>query len=127
MILKLKFIFIMTASGMTRAGASRTVALPLALALGFVLGIAAPVAGAQSQAAWDSTSAALPPSPSHNDLPDPSGDAFADAESMLPHFKATRFWLSGQANFIFQAHPDFHAEYSGPHSLRPNYEKATSR
>ena len=46
---------------------------------------------------------------------------------MLPHLKDTRFWLSGQANFIFQTHPDFHASYSGTHSLSPNYEKATSR
>ena len=46
---------------------------------------------------------------------------------MFPHFKDTRFWLSGQANFIFQTHPPFHAHYSGEHSLSPNYEKATSR
>jgi len=46
---------------------------------------------------------------------------------MLPHFKSTRFWLSGQANFIFQAHPGFHALYSGRNSLSPHYEKATSR
>ena len=46
---------------------------------------------------------------------------------MFPHFKDTRFWLSGQANFIFQTHPPFHAPYSGRNSLRPNYEKATSR
>jgi len=46
---------------------------------------------------------------------------------MLPHFKNSRFWLTGQANFIFQTHPSFAALYSGPHSLRPNYEKATSR
>ena len=46
---------------------------------------------------------------------------------MVPHFKSTRFWLSGQANFIFQTHPDFHADYSGPNSLSPHYEKATSR
>jgi len=50
-----------------------------------------------------------------------------DAEAMFPHFKDTRFWLSGQANFIFQTHPPFHASYSGPNSLTPNYEKATSR
>ena len=37
------------------------------------------------------------------------------------------FWLSGQANFIFQTHPPFHAPYSGKNSLNPNYEKATSR
>ncbi len=48
-------------------------------------------------------------------------------ESMFPHFKDTRFWLSGQANFVFQAHPEFPALYSGTHSLGPNYEKATSR
>jgi hypothetical protein len=48
-------------------------------------------------------------------------------ETMVPHFSNTRFWLSGQANFIFQTHPPFHAPYSGPHSLDPNYEKATSR
>jgi high affinity Mn2+ porin len=59
---------------------------------------------------------------------DPSEPPADDSpEVMLPHFKSTRYWLSGQANFIFQTHPDFHALYSGPHSLSPNYEKATSR
>jgi high affinity Mn2+ porin len=46
---------------------------------------------------------------------------------MFPHFKDTRFWLSGQANFVFQTHPAFPALYSGVHSLSPHYEKATSR
>ena len=46
---------------------------------------------------------------------------------MFPHFRSTRFWLSGQANFIFQTHPPFHAPYSGKNSLNPHYEKATSR
>jgi high affinity Mn2+ porin len=50
-----------------------------------------------------------------------------DPESTLPHLGDTRFWLSGQANFIFQTHPPFHARYSGPNSLSPNYEKAVSR
>ena len=48
-------------------------------------------------------------------------------QAMFPHFKNTRYWLSGQANFIFQTHPPFHASYSGRNSLDPNYEKATSR
>ena len=48
-------------------------------------------------------------------------------EVMFPHFRNTRYWLSGQANFIFQTHPPFHALYSGKNSLNPNYEKATSR
>ncbi|HVR22996.1 MAG TPA: carbohydrate porin [Candidatus Polarisedimenticolia bacterium] len=57
--------------------------------------------------------------------PDPSYDD--SIETMLPHFKNPRFWLSGQANFIFQTHPPFRADYSGTNSLSPNYEKATSR
>ena len=56
-----------------------------------------------------------------------SAPADEGTESMFPHFKSTRFWLSGQANFIFQAHSSFSAPYSGTHSLSPNYEKATSR
>ncbi len=55
---------------------------------------------------------------------DPPPDS---TETMFPRFKNSRFWLSGQANFIFQTHPPFHASYSGAHSLSPNYEKATSR
>ncbi len=56
---------------------------------------------------------------------DPSPDT--TPESFFPNFKDTRFWLSGQANFIFQTHPPFYAKYSGKNSLDPNYEKATSR
>jgi high affinity Mn2+ porin len=48
-------------------------------------------------------------------------------ETLFPHFKDTRFWLSGQANFIFQAHPGFHSPYSGTNSLSGHYQKATSR
>ena len=59
------------------------------------------------------------------DSPDaPADDA---VQTMFLHFKNTRYWLSGQANFIFQTHPPFHAPYSGRNSLDPNYEKATSR
>jgi high affinity Mn2+ porin len=66
------------------------------------------------------------PAPDAADAPDPA-PADEGTETMLPHFKSTRFWLSGQANFIFQTHPPFPAAYSGTHSLGPNYEKATSR
>lgn len=38
-----------------------------------------------------------------------------------------RFWISGQANFIRQQHGNFHAAYSGPNSLSPYAEHATSR
>ena len=48
-------------------------------------------------------------------------------ESMFPRIKNTHYWLTGQANLIFQTHPEFPALYSGPHSLLPHYDKATSR
>ena len=48
-------------------------------------------------------------------------------QTMFPHFKEGRFWISGQANFIFQTHPPFYAQYSGTNSFQPYYEKATSR
>ena len=70
--------------------------------------------------------ATLPPNaPAPSSTDDPSADD--SPEAIFPHFKDTRFWLSGQANFIFQTHPPFHADYSGKNSLSPNYEKATSR
>ena len=128
MILKLKFIFIM-------AGEHRVLTRRLALAFVLALGLAAPAVWAQAQSASVSTQASSTQTspaagPDASDANDPSGppsDAGADPETMFPHFKSTRFWLSGQANFIFQTHPDFHADYSGAHSLSPDYEKATSR
>ena len=56
-----------------------------------------------------------------------SDEAPRDPEFLFNHISNDRFWLSGQANFIFQTHPPFHATYSGPNSLNPNYEKALSR
>ena len=67
------------------------------------------------------------PPGSGDDSPSPPSDASTDPETMFPHFTNSRFWLSGQMNFIFQAHPGFHADYSGQNSLSPHYEKATSR
>jgi len=59
-----------------------------------------------------------------NTASDTSGDL---PQAMLQHLSDPRFWLSGQANFIFQTHPPFHALYSGNNSLSSKYEKATSR
>jgi len=59
-----------------------------------------------------------------------------DAESNPPepasttvfeHSATAPWWVSGQINIVFQAHPDFHALYSGPNSLSANAEHATSR
>ena len=62
------------------------------------------------------------------DASDPSPSTSDDPpQAMFPRLRDTRFWLSGQMNYIFQTHPPFHAAYSGKNSLDPNYEKATSR
>jgi high affinity Mn2+ porin len=126
MILKLKFIFIVTHC-MTNWPVRHRTALPPALLLAISLGFVAPTLWARSQAASDATQATSPAPPASDDPVSAPSDAMASPEAMFPHFKDTRFWLSGQANFIFQAHPDFRADYSGPHSLSPHYEKATSR
>jgi high affinity Mn2+ porin len=77
----------------------------------------APSAEADAPKRADAAAAANPVDPPANE----------STEAIFPHFKDTRYWLSGQANFIFQTHPPFHADYSGTHSLGPDYEKATSR
>ena len=111
-----------------RTGSRRVNARALLWATLLTLLIAFPSFGrAQSQAATASAETTASASPESDDSSAVSSDTSADPEAMFPHFKDTRFWLSGQANFIFQTHPDFHADYSGPHSLSPNYDKATSR
>ena len=47
--------------------------------------------------------------------------------TVFPHSEAARWWVSGQINVVFQAHPNFHALYSGPNSLSARAEHATSR
>jgi hypothetical protein len=70
--------------------------------------------------------APAPASQAHaKDSADPAADL--DPEAMFPHFKDSRFWLTGQTNFIFQTHPDFPAAYSGKNSLSSHFDKATSR
>ena len=89
----------------------------LVLALSLAIACSRPALAQQSDA------------PSAPDNSDAAASQILDnsPQSLFPHFKSTRFWLSGQANFIFQAHPEFHAPYSGSHSLNPHFEKATSR
>jgi high affinity Mn2+ porin len=49
------------------------------------------------------------------------------ATTVFPHSDTSRWWISGQVNVVFQAHPDFHALYSGTNSLSAQHEHATSR
>jgi hypothetical protein len=46
--------------------------------------------------------------------------------TMWPHSESSRYWISGQSNTIFQAHPAFHAKYTGTNSLLPRGEYKTS-
>jgi high affinity Mn2+ porin len=99
----------------------------------FALLLLASPASAQAPGSQPAATAAqkTPPAPADAD-PSGRGDGVAaegsdDPQSMLPHFSDTRFWLSGQMNFIFQTHPPFQADYTGRSSMSPNYEKATSR
>lgn len=54
-------------------------------------------------------------------------DASSGPTTVFQHSSNARWWISGQVNTIFQAHPDFHALYSGPNSLSAQGEHATSR
>ncbi len=55
-----------------------------------------------------------------------SGKATDPVITMFPHSQTSRWWISGQDNIVFQAHPSFDAQYSGPHSFRTRSENATS-
>lgn len=62
-----------------------------------------------------------------------TGAAPAERESpstpsltMFPHSNTARYWVSGQTNVIFQAHPAFHSPYQGTNSLVGRGEYKTS-
>ncbi len=51
------------------------------------------------------------------------------AESQLtffPHSDTARYWISGQANSIFQLHGNFHSPYQGPNSFTAPFEYKAS-
>jgi high affinity Mn2+ porin len=56
-------------------------------------------------------------------LPAPAADA---APTVFPHNDARRWYIGGQANIIFQAHPPFHSPYQGANSMLPRGEYKTS-
>ncbi|HXZ42994.1 MAG TPA: carbohydrate porin [Terriglobales bacterium] len=128
----MKFIFIIR----ELLGGVRNLGQPRIIPAILVLLASAAMAATQESnpqsvnAVTPSPSTQTPPSPTEpKDKPaDPPAETSDDSvETMLPHLSDTRFWLSGQANIIFQAHPAFHALYSGKNSFGPNFEHATSR
>jgi high affinity Mn2+ porin len=46
--------------------------------------------------------------------------------TVFPHSDTSRYWISGQANIVFQWHPAFYAKYSGTNSLTPQAQSATT-
>jgi hypothetical protein len=46
--------------------------------------------------------------------------------TIAPHPQGARYWLSGQANIIFQGRPAFHSDYQGTNSFRNSAEYKTS-
>ena len=51
----------------------------------------------------------------------------ADPTTVFEHPVSRRYWLSGQANVIAQAHPAFPAKYTGVNSMLPETQHASSR
>ena len=58
----------------------------------------------------------------------PTGSERQDAPdaTIFPHPDNSQWWLSGQANIIFQGRPAFHASYQGQNSFRNSAEYKTS-
>jgi len=53
-------------------------------------------------------------------------DATAPVLTMAPHTESGRYWVSGQANSIFQMHGHFHSPYEGVNSLQDTFETKAS-
>jgi hypothetical protein len=58
------------------------------------------------------------------DVPTPSPEI--PSLTMAPHPDESRYWLSGQANIIFQGRLPFHSTYQGTNSFRNSAEYKTS-
>jgi high affinity Mn2+ porin len=71
--------------------------------------------------------AQAPSSPDQTNPDQTNVDGTEDPGTMFRHSESSRFWISGQANFISQWHPTFHSPYQGPNSLSPAAQDATSR
>jgi hypothetical protein len=50
----------------------------------------------------------------------------SDPVTLFPHADTSRYWISGQANIVFQWHPSFPAQHTGPNSLTPGAQSATT-
>src|SRR3954449_5768352 len=97
--------------------------LPPTLVLGLlVFRWAAAAAWAQAPTHTPAETSPLPSAPlSESSLPPPDPQI-----TMFPHPEGARYWLSGQANVIFQGRLPFHSLYEGPNSFRNSAEYKVS-
>jgi high affinity Mn2+ porin len=72
------------------------------------------------------TSPTSPTTPEPQTQPQAEGQSDAGQETIFNHSETARWWISGQANTIFQFHPNFHSPYSSANSLNARHETATS-
>ncbi|HEY0703582.1 MAG TPA: carbohydrate porin [Candidatus Acidoferrales bacterium] len=69
-----------------------------------------------------------PSQPSTEGTPTAADDsANNDVVTLFPHSQTSRYWISGQANVVFQWHDGFPAKFSGKNSFGPAAENATSK
>jgi high affinity Mn2+ porin len=54
-------------------------------------------------------------------------DYTSGSETVFAHSDTLPWWLSAQSNTIFQWHPRFHADYSGPNSLDRHSDQAITQ
>ncbi len=73
-----------------------------------------------SVCAQDNVAAAGQAQPENPEVPAPP-------DTFFPHSQTAKWWISGQANFVFQAHGTFNSPYSGPNSFTAPTEHALSR
>ncbi len=59
--------------------------------------------------------------------PQPATPAPQTSDTFFEHSQTEKWWVSGQANFIFQANAGFYAQYSGHNSFKNVPENALSR
>jgi high affinity Mn2+ porin len=107
-------------------------ALPVLAAALLLLAIAPARAQSAALPSAPEPRSAAPRDPGQSDQPDPQAlaqPAFEPPDpqlTMFPHPESAQWWLSGQANVVFQGRLPFHSPYQGPNSFGNSAEYKTS-
>jgi len=99
----------------------------LRAAISLAVSLASLTAWTQTSVLLDKNeSSSLPASDSSQSTTQDTSASNDEPTTMWPHSDSSRYWISGQSNTIFQAHPAFHARYTGVNSLLPRGEYKVS-